>query len=93
MSECTRVHVRVAGRVQGVGFRYSAYHEARRLGVCGWVQNQPNGDVEGEAEGPAAAVERFLTWWRQGPPLAQVTTVHVQEFPASAGYKNFEIRF
>jgi len=40
----------VRGRVQGVGFRRSAQHEALRLGLAGWVGNTAAGDVEGAAE-------------------------------------------
>ena len=35
----------ISGRVQGVGFRYTALHEAQRLGVTGWVLNEPDGSV------------------------------------------------
>jgi acylphosphatase len=64
--------------VQGVGFRYSACREARRLGVEGWVRNLPDGDVEVWAEGPRDAVAAFREWLEEGPPGARVDSVHAE---------------
>lgn len=72
-----RVRVLVDGRVQGVGYRYSACAEARRLGLSGWVRNRSDGRVELEAEGPEAEVEQMITWCRRGPAFAQVSQVDV----------------
>jgi acylphosphatase len=52
--------VRYAGRVQGVGFRYTAQQLAAGYAVAGHVRNLPDGDVELAAEGGADEVERFL---------------------------------
>lgn len=76
-----RVRARVAGHVQGVWYRESCRREAERLGVAGWVRNQPDGSVELEAEGPRAAVDALLAWARQGPPRAAVATVTVDDRP------------
>jgi acylphosphatase len=73
MARCERF--RVSGRVQGVGFRYAALNEARRLGVAGWVRNLPDGGVEVLAQAEPAVLERFHDWLRQGPPAARVTNV------------------
>ncbi|HTP58310.1 MAG TPA: acylphosphatase, partial [Spirochaetia bacterium] len=67
----------VHGRVQGVGFRWSALREARRLGLRGTVGNRGDGTVEVVAEGDATAVDIFLAWLRRGPPGAHVTDVTV----------------
>ena len=48
------------GRVQGVGFRYTAQRFAREYGIAGWVKNLANGDVELLAEAEEAAVHTFL---------------------------------
>ena len=75
----TRVRITVRGRVQGVGYRYSAVTQARRLGLAGWARNQPDGSVEMVAEGEPAAVERLIDWCRQGPSAARVTSVQYTE--------------
>ena len=70
------LHLRVYGRVQGVGFRESMRHEAQRLGITGWVQNRTDGTVEAViASNDAAAVSAMLDWCRRGPPLARVEKV------------------
>jgi acylphosphatase len=66
---------RVTGRVQGVGFRYSARLEALRLGVRGYARNLPDGSVEVVAEGSAAAVEELRQWLHRGPRMARVEHV------------------
>jgi acylphosphatase len=55
---CKRVYY--SGRVQGVGFRYTARHLASGFAVAGYVRNLPNGDVELLAEGEADQVDAFL---------------------------------
>ena len=49
-----------SGRVQGVGFRYTATHVARGYRVSGYVRNLPDGRVEVVAEGQAEEISRFL---------------------------------
>lgn len=62
----------VSGRVQGVGFRYSAAARARRLGLAGWVRNRADGAVEGLASGTPDELEKFRDWLSHGPPSAKV---------------------
>jgi hydrogenase maturation protein HypF len=70
-----RVHVRVEGVVQGVGFRPFVHRTAAEHGLAGFVRNDAGG-VEIEAEGGAEAVDRFLAALRdQAPPLAVVEAV------------------
>ncbi len=86
------VDVLVSGRVQGVAFRAYARQAARRLGVSGWVRNEPDGSVAGHFEGPATAVDALVEWCRQGPPAARVRRVGVIDSrPTGAG--EFEIRY
>jgi acylphosphatase len=63
---------RVHGAVQGVGFRRFAAREAQALGLAGWVRNEPDGTVSGEAEGAEAALHAFRARLAEGPGFAAV---------------------
>lgn len=92
MSQVTATTVRVRGRVQGVAFRWCCQAEAERLGVRGWVRNEPDESVAGHFEGPAEAVEQLVAWCREGPPYARVQSVSTM--PAEpTGARAFQIRF
>jgi acylphosphatase len=69
----------ISGRVQGVGFRYSARSAASALGVRGFARNMPDGDVYIEAEGTAQQLDEFIAWCRKGPQRAVVKHVFVTE--------------
>ena len=81
----------VHGRVQGVFFRDSAHREAERLGVAGWVSNEPDGTVRAHVEGPVHAVDAWLAWCREGPPRARVERVDVRE-ARPEGLDDFSVR-
>jgi acylphosphatase len=87
------LRARVRGRVQGVGFRYSAIREARRLGVRGTVCNLSDGSVEVVAEGGFDRLERFLAWLGKGPPGARVQDVQVEWIPVSGRFADFDVEF
>jgi acylphosphatase len=84
------LHLRIFGRVQGVGFRHYTQREARRRGINGWVRNRKDGSVEAVVQGPQDAVDALLNWVRHGPPSATVTDVQVSE--GSGVYSGFEQR-
>jgi acylphosphatase len=88
-----RIRAIVSGRVQGVSYRASTAHEARRLGLTGWVKNLDDGSVELEAQGSAEAVDQLLTWCKQGPPAARVTAVDVDERTVAASERDFRVRY
>ena len=83
-------YARVSGRVQGVGFRYSARQEAQRLKLTGWVRNAANGDVEVWAEGPTENLSLFLAWLYQGPRSSRVDSVK-REDQIPKGYGDFAV--
>lgn len=87
-----RVDVRVRGRVQGVSFRAHARAEARRLGLVGWVRNEPDGSVRAVAEGPRPALEAFLAWCHRGSPAAAVSAVEPRWEAATGESRTFDIR-
>ena len=55
-----RYHLRFFGQVQGVGFRIEAYQMAMKLGVTGWIRNNPDGTVEGAFQGEKNRVDFLL---------------------------------
>ncbi len=59
--ELSRAHVFFTGRVQGVGFRYTAEGLALGLKLKGWVRNLPDGRVELVSEGPKPKIEELLS--------------------------------
>jgi acylphosphatase len=72
-----RFKAEITGDVQGVGFRFFAERQARKLGLDGYVRNRYDGAVEVEAEGAAPALEQFLNELRQGPHAARVQHLNV----------------
>uniref|UniRef100_A0A7C3E6Y6 Acylphosphatase n=1 Tax=Gracilinema caldarium TaxID=215591 RepID=A0A7C3E6Y6_9SPIR len=87
------IHCHVLGMVQGVGFRYSAMAEARKIGVVGWVRNCSDGSVEVYAEGSAEQLKRFLSWLHRGPPSAVVDHVQVRHVVPMGTYKGFSVEY
>ena len=81
----------VAGRVQGVGFRYFAHAAAVRHQVTGSVRNLRDGRVEVRAEGTAASLAAFEHELEAGPAGARVDRVYAEDEPAT-GCEQFEIR-
>ena len=83
-------HLKISGRVQGVGFRYSMAEEAGRLGITGWVRNRRDGTVEAVVDGDPDALEAIVAWARQGPRGSRVTDVEVIE--VAECFARFEMR-
>lgn len=55
-----RKHIVFHGRVQGVGFRYTAKYLARSLRLTGWVKNEWDGTVTLEIQGREALIQKLL---------------------------------
>jgi len=91
MSERTRAHVFVSGRVQGVFFRDTTRQTAQAEGVDGWVRNLDDGRVEAVFEGPREAVESMVEFCHEGSPAANVTDVDV-EYGDPEGVDGFRVR-
>lgn len=85
------VDVTITGRVQGVFFRARTQEQAARLGVAGWVANEPDGTVAGHFEGAPAAVDALVEWCRSGPERARVDDVRVSEATPD-GAAGFDVR-
>lgn len=86
-----RLELRIAGRVQGVGFRWHAREEAQRLGLAGRVRNRADGTVHLLAEGRRPALEALLEWARRGPARARVDAVEVAWSAAEGAWNDFTV--
>lgn len=78
----------IAGRVQGVGFRYATRAQALALGVLGHAVNRADGTVEVLAVGEPVALEALAAWLQRGPEHARVDRVERTDLdatPAGAG--------
>ncbi len=77
MSGERTVHVRIEGRVQGVGYRAWTEATAQELELSGWVRNRRDGSVELVLQGTHAQVDDMLRLCAQGPGDARVTGVRL----------------
>ena len=87
-----RAHVLVSGLVQGVGFRYFAFHQAVNLGLVGYVRNIFSGEVEIEIEGDRSLIEEFIKMIKVGPRVAHVRDLKIEWLECARSYRSFEIR-
>ena len=81
------VDITITGKVQDVGFRYSALDEALELGLRGIVQNQERNQIHIEVEGEEAVLKQFLRWCHEGPKGAKIDKV---DYASTEELKNFE---
>lgn len=85
------IQIQISGKVQHVGFRYSAQKRANDLGINGFVKNLPNGDVYAEVSGSPELLSQFEAWCLHGPPLAKVHHINVEKIDYKE-FNSFEIR-
>jgi acylphosphatase len=84
--------IKIFGRVQGVGFRYSAQREAEKHHLKGWVKNEPDGSVTVEATGEEFELDIFCDWCRRGPATAKVDKIQIEkEEKPSWSKEKFEV--
>ncbi|QNQ19852.1 acylphosphatase [Kosakonia sp. SMBL-WEM22] len=84
----------VHGSVQGVGFRYTTQHEARRLGLSGYARNLDDGSVEVVACGEAENVNKLIEWLKAGGPRsARVDKVLTEPHQPDREWTDFGIRY
>ena len=87
-----RQRLHISGRVQGVGFRFFARDQARRLGIKGYVRNLADGGVEIVVEAAPSILDQFIACLKKGPALAVVQSVKSSLAPSTRSLNTFEIR-
>jgi len=80
------------GRVQGVGFRFTAFHKANRYKLTGFVRNCPDGTVEMLAQGPAADIDDCIREIK-GSFSGYIRETKIEEIPLESQYREFRITF
>ena len=85
-------HIIFIGRVQGIGFRFTAHNIANRYGLTGWVRNLPDGTVEMVARGPSDNIDDCLRNIKQAFE-GYIRETKVEEITTNTQYKNFKITF
>lgn len=85
-------HLRITGRVQGVGYREWFRTRADSLGLTGWVRNRADGSVEALVQGDNAALTRMIAEAADGPPAARVAHVVPSDAPLDPALTHFERR-
>ena len=92
-SEIVRAHIRVKGRVQGVGFRAHVEYSARQItGLTGWVRNVGYDTVEAVIEGEKGKVDRLIDAIKQGPHASRVDESRVEWETPTGEFLQFGVK-
>lgn len=86
-----RKHIRVHGKVQGVGFRRRSVQAAEELGITGWVRNEPDGTVLLELQGSRDRIDQLLARVGQARYVI-IEKMDVTVIPLADGEGGFQIR-
>jgi acylphosphatase len=92
LSDQQRLHVRVYGLVQGVGFRYYVLNIASGLGLVGWTRNRRDDSVEVIAEGEIEVLKSLVKALERGSNSSVVEEVKTNLQEASGEFGSFYIR-
>jgi acylphosphatase len=91
LAAASRRHVHYAGRVQGVGFRYTVQNIALQYNVHGYVRNLPDGRVELVMEGAEMEMDQVTT--RIAEKMSGfIKQANIQTAPATGEFPQFMIR-
>ena len=83
-----RKHIRFWGRVQGVGFRYRAYHAANSVGATGWVRNEYDGSVTMEIQGTEEQIDQVILMIEKGR-FVRIENMDARAIPIKEEEKGF----
>jgi len=85
-------HIVFVGRVQGVGFRFTAFNIADRYQLTGLVRNLPDGNVEMIAQGDISDIDNCVRDIKESFTdfLRETKT---EEIAFNSNYTDFKITF
>ncbi len=81
------------GRVQGVGFRYTAQRYANDLNLTGYVKNLDNGDVKVEVQGESSLINNFIHTMLNIKSYIQVDDYFLKQIELVENEKRFSIKY
>jgi acylphosphatase len=87
-----RAEIIAYGLVQGVGFRYFVYRNAKGLGLKGFVQNLYSGEVLTVVEGEEALIEDLFLKIKVGPMHADVRNCKISWDESKNEFSDFQIK-
>jgi len=87
------ISFRITGKVQGVWFRAFTQDKAVSRNISGWVKNDSDGAVIGEAEGIQNKLEEFIDHLEKGSPSSNVEHVSTEVNSVLKGFNDFRIRY
>lgn len=86
-----RRHIIFYGDVQGVGFRFRAYHAATMYGCTGWVRNEYDGSVIMEIQGEEAQIDRVIMAIEHGI-YVRIENMDSRDMEVKNGETGFRVR-
>jgi len=91
--ELIEIHAIFSGRVQGVGFRYTAEYQGIKLGIAGTVRNLADGSVELVAQGTRKQVDKLVNLLTGPSGPGVVASVTKDYYSPSQAFNGFTIAF
>lgn len=87
-----RYRLRFYGRVQGVGFRYTASHAANMYRLTGYVKNEYDGSVTCEVQGREEDIEQFIATIYRGR-FIEVDRIDKTPLAIIEDERSFDVRY
>ena len=85
-------HIVFRGRVQGVGFRYTAHRIAMQYGLTGWVRNVCDGTVEMVLQGSQQQIHNCLKDIQESFQ-GYINNITVDDIEHDSQFEDFKITF
>lgn len=73
------VVIHVSGQLGGTLLRQEARQKGEKLGLVGYAQIEPDGDLRIDAEGDPEAIDQLIHWCKTGPEGTHVQGVRVED--------------
>lgn len=86
--EIVRKKLIFKGEVQFVGFRFQSKYIADMLGLTGYVENLPDGDVLMEVQGQTEVIQEMIICLHQKKPI-RIDSIEEEDMPVKKKEKGF----